>query len=152
MAKVYVICDMSGSMAEDGQRFIVRNLTRTVDQYFRLHDSIPELFVVHWSSDVDVAKWNPGQDFPEKMLVCSGKTPGEALVGKLSEIADGYFILITDGYWTHETGKEIATWSRALPDGHFRILTVGVDANPQLKGPDVFRGEDVLAALDNWAR
>lgn len=152
MAKVYVICDMSGSMIEDGRRFIVRNLMRTVDQYFRLHDSAPELFIVHWSSIVDVMKWDPGQDFPEEMLACWGKTSGEALADKLSGIADGYFMLITDGYWAHETAKIIATWSRTLPDGHFRILTVGVDANPELKGPNVFRGEDVLAALNNWAR
>lgn len=152
MAKVYVICDMSGSMVEDGRRFVVRNLVRTVDQYFRLQNSTPEMFIVHWSSDVDVVKWDPGQDFPDNMLACCGEASGEVLVDKLSGIADGYFMLITDGYWTHETWKKIAAWNRSLPDGHFRMLMVGVDANPKLRGPSVFFGEDVLAALDNWVR
>ena len=152
MAKVYLICDMSGSMIEDGRRFVVRNIARTVDQYYRLRAESPELFVAHWSSKVSIKRWNPGQDFPEEMLECSGEASGDDLVKELSGIADGYFMLITDGYWSNETRRKIAAWSRSLPNGHLRLLMVGVDANPKLKGPSVFRGEDVLMALDSWAR
>lgn len=152
MAAVFLICDMSGSMLEDGRRFVVRNLVRAVDQYFRLRNESPDMSIVHWSSEISIEQWRLGQDFPEKMLVCDGESSGEDLVKELSGIPDGYFMVITDGYWSHETRRQLAAWSRSLPNGHFRLLEVGVDANPRLKGPSVFSGEDVLAALDNWVR
>ena len=152
MADIYLICDMSGSMVEDGRRFIVRNIVRTVDQYYRLRGKKPDLFVVRWSSNVAVVRWNLGQDFPEQMLVCGGEASGSCLVDEFSKAVDGYFMVITDGYWTRETTKQILTWSRSLPDGHFRIVKIGVDANPKIKGPSVFSGEDLLGALEGWVR
>lgn len=152
MAEVYLICDASGSMVEDGRRFVVRNIVRTVDQYYRLHAEPPDLYLVYWSSETEIAKWNPGQDFPEQLLACAGSASGDSLIEALAEAPDGYFMLITDGYWTHETRRQVSSWSRSLPDGHLRVLKVGVDANPKIKGPSVFSGEDVLVALENWVR
>jgi hypothetical protein len=31
-----------------------------------------------------------------------------------------------------------------------RIIKIGTDANPQLKGTDVFSSEELFAALDGW--
>jgi hypothetical protein len=152
MADIYLICDMSGSMVEDGRRFIVRNIVRTVDQYYRLRNEVLGLFLAHWSSSVAIERWTPGQDFPEHMLACEGVASGDSLVEALSGAKEGYFMLLTDGYWTRETRRRIQSWYRSLPDGHFRIIKVGVDADPRLKGESVFSSEDLLSALEGWVR
>ena len=152
MAEIYLICDLSGSMVEDGKRFIVRNIVRTVDQYFRLRGETPDMFVASWSSDVAVERWSPGQDFPEQMLVCGGEASGSCLVDALSGASEAYFMLLTDGYWAPETLRRIKTWYRSLPDGHFRIIKIGVDANPRMGGDNVFSSENLLGALEDWVR
>lgn len=151
MATVYLVCDLSGSMLESGKRFIVRNLVRTVDQYYRLQKNHPEIKLVAWSNDAVIAKWEPAQEVPDAIITCSGTTSGENLVKKLEPFADGFFMFFTDGYWQSATTKAIGGWSRSLPQGHLRIVKVGEDADPRLKGPSVFEAEDLLAALRNWA-
>lgn len=150
MATVYLVCDLSGSMAESGKRFIVRNLIRTVDQFYRLQRLKPEIKLVAWSEETIVAKWEPGQEVPDAILTCSGSASGESLVGKLGSPSDGYYMLLTDGYWDIATRKRIGAWSREMQRGHFRIVKVGEDADPRLKGPSVFTAEDLLAALKGW--
>lgn len=152
MAEIYLICDMSGSMVEDGRRFIVRNIVRTVDQYYRLRGEKPDLFVARWTSNVTVERWNLGQDFPEHLLVCEGEVSGDSLVEALSGAKEGYFMLLTDGYWSRESRRRIQSWYRSLPDGHFRIIKVGVDADPRLRGESVFSSENLLCALEGWVR
>ena len=84
MATLFLVCDLSGSMVESGKRFIVRNLIRTVDQYYRLQRELPEIKLVAWADEAIVAKWQPGQEVPEAILACSGSASGEALVEKLA--------------------------------------------------------------------
>lgn len=150
MAALFLVCDLSGSMVESGKRFIVRNLIRTVDQYYRLQRELPEIKLVAWADEAIVVKWQPGQEVPEAILACSGSASGEALVEKLAPFQDGYFMLMSDGYWSPSARKQIGSWSRGLPDNHFRIIKIGEDADPRLKGPSVFSAENLLAALKGW--
>ena len=150
MATVYLICDLSGSMIESGKRFIVRNLIRTVDQCYRLQKSSPEIKIVAWSENPVIAQWQPGQEVPGEIVSCKGSVAGNDLVEKLAG-AEGYFMVFTDGYWPADTRKAIGGWSRGLPQGHFRIIKIGEDADPRLKGPSVFEAEDLLSALKGWA-
>jgi hypothetical protein len=150
MATLFIICDLSGSMVESGKRFIVRNMVRTIDQYFRLQRSQPEIKLVAWSDEAIVAKWQPGQEVPDALLACAGDVSGDSLVAKLDDNQEGYFMMLSDGYWSPSSRKAIGSWSRSLPNGHFRILKIGEDADPRLKGPGVFSAKDLLAALKGW--
>lgn len=150
MATVYLICDLSGSMQESGKRFIVRSLIRTVDQYYRLQKSQPDIKLVAWADEAIIAKWTPGQEVPAELLSCSGSSSGDALVDKLETVGEGYFMIFTDGYWPLSTTKRIGAWKRSLAGDRLRIVKVGEDADPRLKGPSVFYAEDLLPALKGW--
>ena len=150
MATLYLICERSGSMIESGKRFIVRNIIRTIDQYYRLQRGPSEIKLVAWSDEAIVAKWQPGQEVPDALLVCKGEASGEALTEKLKSVSGDYAAIITDGYWTSETRRAVGSWSKALGANHLRIIKVGEDADLRMKGPSVFEAEDLLAALKGW--
>ncbi len=150
MATLFIICDLSGSMVESGKRFIVRNMVRTIDQYFRLQRNQLEIKLIAWSDEAIVAKWQLGQEVPDALLSCSGSASGDSLITKLSDYPEGYFMMLSDGYWSPSSRKAIGSWSRSLPQGHFRIVKIGEDSDPRLKGPSVFPAEDLLAALKGW--
>ncbi len=150
MNTVYLVCDTSGSMAESGKRFILRNMIRAIDQYFRLQKNPVEIKLIPWGKEAMIAKWTPGQEVPEALLLCEGDASGEALAEKVQGLHDGYFVILTDGYWPPATRKQIGAWSKGLAPNHFRIIKIGEDADPRLKGPSVFTAEDLLPALKGW--
>jgi hypothetical protein len=41
-------------------------------------------------------------------------------------------------------------WKDGLSSNTLRIIKIGADANPQLKGPELFSSDDLFAALDGW--
>ena len=150
MSTVYLICDISGSMVESGKRFILRNLVRTVDQYYRLQKSQVEIKLIPWGKEAVIAKWVPGQEVPAALVNCEGNASGDALVEKVRGLEDGYFAILTDGYWSPDTRKQIGNWSKSLAPNRLRIIKIGEDADPRLKGPSVFDAEDLLPALKGW--
>lgn len=152
MATTYLVCDLSGSMVENGKIFVVRNLIRTVDQVARLKNAKHEVRLVLWSSQVEMLDWTPGNDVPQSLMRCrpSGLS-GAALAEALSVAPEDFLMLFTDGYWSDDARKTLGALGGTLSKGHFRIVKIGEDAEPRVKGPSVFSAEDLLAALDGWA-
>ena len=68
----------------------------------------------------------------------------------VGEKPDGKVLLFSDGFWSREDTKILKQWKNCLPPDTFRIVKTGADANPQLKGLDVFVAEDLFAVLDAW--
>ena len=59
-------------------------------------------------------------------------------------------LLLTDGFWPHASDRLLKQWRERLPSGALRIIKIGADANPQVRGPNVFAAEEFFAALDGW--
>mgnify|MGYP003823687419 CR=1 FL=1 len=151
MSSVWLVCDTSGSMIEGGKRLIMRSLVRQVEQFHRLgYAPKRELKLVLWSDDAARQSWNPGEDLPAELFECHGAADGEELVGLLGSPADDFFLILTDGFWSDESRSAVKRWKDSLRPDALRIIKVGADANPKLKGDDVVQAEDLLSALDGW--
>ena len=152
MAVLYLICDISGSMSENGKHLIMRGLARSVEQYYRLGYGKGEIKLVAWNKEARIVEWVSDNEFPPEMLNCTGFANAESLIELLGEQPDGKLLLMTDGFHTPENEKKLKRWkSKLLPDDALRIVKIGADADTQLKGADVFTPEDLFAILDNWA-
>ena len=82
--------------------------------------------------------------------LASLETSHRARLALLGEQPKDKVMLITDGLWARDDTKALKRWKDSLPPDTLRVIKIGADANPQLKGADVFIAEDVLAALDGW--
>ncbi len=147
---LYIIVDVSGSMSEGGKYLIARGVVRATEQYFRLGYGCADLKLVAWSKEARVVEWIPNKEFPPEMLVCERAANAEALITLLGEHPDGRVLLITDGFWSQDDAKALKRWKENLQQGKLRVVKIGADANPQLKGADVFAVEGLFAALDGW--
>ena len=63
---------------------------------------------------------------------------------------DDRVLMLTDGLWTLQDGREISTWRQTLPEGCLRTIAVGSDAHLPQSELDVFPPDEVLAALSGW--
>lgn len=147
---LYLVCETSGSMAEGGKNLIMRGVVRAVEQYYRLGYGKGELKLIAWNDTAGVVEWIADNEYPPQMLDCKGAANAESLIVLLGEQPDGKILLITDGFWRRDAAKIIKRWKNGLPPDILRVIRIGADANPQLKGKDVFPVEDLFAALDNW--
>ncbi len=147
---LYLICDKSGSMSEGGKHLIPRVVARATEQYIRLGYGCADLKLVAWGNEARVVEWIPDKEFPPEMLVCENAANSQALTTLLGEQPDGKVLLVTDGFWSQNDAKVLKRWKEKLQQDTLRIIKVGADANPQLKGKDVFSAEDLFAALDGW--
>jgi len=150
---LYLICDTSGSMSEDGKCLITRGTALAVGQYYRLGHGKAELKLIAWSDDARIAEWIPENEYPPEMLDCKGAVDAESLIKLLGEQIGGKLLLITDGFWPPEVEKVLENWKNSLPIDTLRIIMIGADANVQLKvkGFKIFLAEDLFLALDGWA-
>lgn len=151
MSSVWLVCDTSGSMIEGGKRLIVRGLVRQVEQFLRLGYGPPkEVRLVLWAEQVNDHYWDPQDEIPGELFECTGSAKGKELVEFLGD-SDGVKVLIlTDGFWSDESRQAIEVWRSGLPKNTLRVLKVGADANPRLKGDYVFESEDFFSAMDRW--
>jgi hypothetical protein len=147
---LYIIVDVSGSMSEGGKHLISHGVGRAIEQYFRIGYGHADLKLVAWCKVAQVVEWIPDKDFPLEMQVCKGAANTEALITLLGEQPDGKVLLITDGFWSQDDTKALKRWKESLQLDTLRVIKIGADANPQLKGTDVFAAEDLFAALDGW--
>jgi hypothetical protein len=147
---VYLVWDTSGSMAEWGKHLIARGVARAMEQYLRLGYGCADLKLVAWGDEARVFDWCPDQEFPTEMLVSEGAANAKDLITLFGKQPDGKVLLLTDGFWSHADAKELKRWRKGLQPDTIRVIMVGADANPQLKGADVFAAEDLFAALDRW--
>ncbi len=147
---LYLVCDISGSMLEGGKRLIARGVACTVEQYIRLEYGHENISLVAWSKEAQSVEWMQGEEFPSEMLNCKGSANAAALLSFLSKQPHDKVLFITDGYWSKSDVKALKSWGESLKKDTLRFVKVGADANPQLKGANVFAAEDVFAALDGW--
>jgi hypothetical protein len=152
MKTLWLICDVSGSMVESGKRLIVRGLVRQVEQYHRLGYAAPvDLKLVTWHAEARQIPWVPGDEVPHDVFECRGSAEGAALVQLLSNSGPvDHFMIFTDGFWSDEAQAAIMSWKAKLDPKALRVIKIGADANPKLKGDDVFESEAFFAAMDGW--
>lgn len=152
---LHLVCDISGSMSEEGKPFILRTVVTTVAQWLRLEYGLAEIKLCAWASEARYwPDWSIKDEFPAEMLVCKGAANGMALIELLGSELDGKVLILTDGFWTRDDAKALNRWQEGLPPNTLRIIQIGADANPhlskELKGARVFAAEEVLAVLDGW--
>ena len=147
---LYLVCDTSGSMSEDEKFLIMRGVVRATEQYFCFGYGCADLKLVAWSEEARLVEWLPDHEFPEEMLVCEKAASAEALIALLGTQPDGRILLITDGFWAQDEARKLRRWKEKLQSDTLRAVKIGNDASPQLKGADVFAGEDLFAALAGW--
>lgn len=151
MNSVWLVCDTSGSMVEGGKRLIMRGLVRQVEQFLRLgYGPKKDLKLVLWNDEATSPTWNPGDEVPGELLNCQGSAEGDALVQFLGTSSGAKVLILTDGFWPEASRDAIKRWKAGANPNALRIVKVGADANPKLKGPDVFEAEDFFAAMDGW--
>lgn len=152
---LHLVCDISGSMGEDGKAFTMRTVVMTVAQWTRLKYGNTDTILYAWSSEATQrADWSVEDEFPPDMLVCKGTSNARALLQRLDSEPNGNILILTDGFWERDEIKTLSNWLHRLPPDTLRVIQVGADANPHLlknlKGVKVFPAEEVFAALDGW--
>lgn len=148
---LYLVCDISGSMGDDGRPFIMRTAVMTIAQWVRLGYGRAQVTLCAWASQATLLPdWNVQNEYPADRLACKGTSNWKALAQMLGDKPDGRVLLLSDGFWSRNEARIFRQWRDGLPPDTLRILKTGPDTSPQLKGADVFAAEDVLAALDGW--
>jgi hypothetical protein len=148
---LYLVCDVSGSMEADGKPFIMRTLVMAIAQWVRLGYGRADVKLCSWGSDATLLPhWNAEHEYPAQFLVCDGTSSWKPLIHLLGAKPDGKVLLLSDGFWSRDEAKIVKQWKECLQPDTLRMIKTGPDANPQLKGPDVFAAEDLFAALDGW--
>lgn len=147
---IYLVWDTSGSMVECGKFLIAHGVARAVEQYLRLGYASADLKLIAWCDEVRVCDWRPYQEFPPELLVPAGAVKAEPLVKFFGTGPSGKILLLTDGFWSHTDAMLLKCWKQKLPPDTLRVIRIGADANPELRGSDVFAVEDLFAALDGW--
>lgn len=148
---LWLVCDASGSMIEGGKRLIIRGLVRQVEQYFRLgYATRVEMRLVAWRDHATPLVWNPGDEVPGELLDCRGSVGGAEIVSLLGRDPDDRYLLLTDGFCRDDTAEYLARWRDSLSPNALRIVKVGADSNPKMKGDAVFTAEHLLEAFDGW--
>ena len=147
---IHLVWDTSGSMGEWGKLLIARGVARAIEQYLRLGYGSADLKPVAWCNEARVLDWHFDHEFPPELLVPGAAANAKALVALFGTEPSGKILLLTDGFWSHADAKQLRCWKQGLPANTLRVIKVGTDANPRLKGADVFSVEDLFAALDGW--
>jgi hypothetical protein len=148
---LYLVCDISGSMGEDGKQFVMRTAVMTIAQWLRLGYGNAQIKLCAWASQATLLPdWDARQEYAVDLLACRGTSNWKALVQFFGEKPDGKILLLSDGFWSNNEAKVFRQWKDGLPTDTLRIVKAGPDASPQLKGAGVFAAEDLFAALDGW--
>lgn len=150
---IHLICDISGSMRDGGKPFILRTLVTSIAQWVLYGYGHAEVILWAWSIKVErISDWSPKSEFPVELLSCSGATNLSSLTQSFDSKLDGKVLLLTDGFWSLDDVRALKRWKGGLPPDTLRIIKIGADANPQLKGPELFSSDDLFAALDGWSQ
>ncbi len=149
--KLHLVCDTSGSMIEGGKPFIMRTLVTSVSQWTLYGHGRTEITLWAWGSEAcRIAEWDTDSEFPDELLACAGNANGLSLIQSLGDKPDGKVLILTDGFWSQDDARSLRRWMDRLPSNTLRIIKIGPEANPQLKGMNTFASEELFAALDGW--
>lgn len=148
---LHLICDISGSMGDNGKLFTMRTVALSVAQWLRLVYATAEIKLCGWSSKMlQFPDWRTRDEFPAELLSSGGGSKADTLIQHLGTEPQGRILLLTDGFWARDEARAMKRWKESLPPDTFRAIKIGADANPAFKGPDVFAAEDLFAGLDGW--
>ena len=148
---LHLVCDNSGSIGNVDKFFTMRTVVMAIAQWVLLGYARAEIRLCGWASETrHFPDWSTKDEFPAELLSSCGTTNGHALIQWLGEVPDGKVLVLTDGFWPQDESKVLKRWKECLPSDTLRVIKIGADANPQLKGVDVFAAEDLFAALDGW--
>lgn len=150
MKPLCIVIDVSGSMLENGKHLIAYGVVRSTAHYLSLGYGSADLKLLAWRNDATSAAWNPDREFPGDFLLSEETANTEGFIKLLTAQPDGKVMVVTDGFWAPEDARILKSWRSHLRPEALRVIKVGVDANPHLKGADVFHPEDLFAALDGW--
>jgi len=149
--KLHLVCDTSGSMSEGGKPFIMRTLVTSVAQWVLYGYGRTEITLWAWGSEAcRIADWDTSSEFPDEFLSCAGTANGLLLIQSLGDKPDGKVLILTDGFWSRDDARNLQRWMGSLASNTLRVIKIGLDANSQLKGTDIFASEELFAALDGW--
>ncbi len=150
IVNLFLVCDISGSMIENGKNMLTRGIVREVEQYVRLEcrNVMPKL--VLWNSSSTITEWGADDELPDSFYDCHGNVNATSLRDLLKVPDRGKILILTDGWWPKEEVFVMKKWKSMLPEDTLRIIKIGSDANPLLKGADVFSTDTFFCALDNW--
>lgn len=150
--KIHVICDVSGSMAENAKLFIMRTIVMSIAQWIRLDYMSAQVMLYGWVSGIQYfPDWNINKEFPQELLTCNRAINDKSLEQWLDEGIDGKVLFLTDGFLSKDEMKALKHLRSVLSDDSLRIIKIGADANPYFKEDYVFLAEDLFAALDGWS-
>jgi hypothetical protein len=122
-----------------------------VAQWVGLGYARAQIRLCGWASETHhFPDWSAKDEFPAELLSCCGTSNGQALIQWLGESPDGKVLILTDGFWNQDQARVLKRWKERLNSDTLRFIKIGVDANPQLKGHDVFAAEDLFVGLDGW--
>lgn len=147
---LYLVCDTSGSMGENGKNMLMRSMVRAVEQYIRFNYGQADLQLINWNVTAQLQAWNPDDEYPESLLECAGSASMCSLQELLAEAKDCKILILTDGYWSTEDDTIFKRWKRLVPPDTIHLITLGGDANPLQKGKDVFTSDNFFGAMDSW--
>jgi uncharacterized sporulation protein YeaH/YhbH (DUF444 family) len=147
---IYLVWDTSGSMAEWGKHLVARGMARAIEQYLRLGYGRGEMKLVTWSNEVRLFDWHADQEFPVEMLTSRNSVNVKALITFFETEPNGKIILLTDGFWSQADVREFHRWKECLKPNMLRVIKIGADTNPQLKGKEVVIAEEFFAAMNGW--
>lgn len=151
--RLALVCDTSGSMGEGGKAFIMRTTVMAVAQTVRLGNLHAEIRLCGWASKArHFLEWRTNDEFPKELFSCGGNSNGKALIHLLGEIPEGKVLLLSDGNWERTEARVLKHWEEGLHPDTLRVIKIGVDANPDLKGHNVFTVEDLFLALAGWQK
>lgn len=148
--QLLLVCDVSGSMSENGKPMLLGGAARLVEQCIRFGYAAADLRLVSWGASAEEIPWNPDDEFPERLLSPQGSSNAASLLEFLATAPEAAVLIVTDGWWPSAEARKLRMWKRSQPPDTLRILKIGADANPQLKGPDVFGPEDIFSLFDGW--
>ena len=151
MDQLWLVCDVSGRMAESGKRLVTRGVVRQVEQYFRFGYANPvDLRLATWNTEVKVHNWQVDDEVPVELFDCHGSSSSDALFSFIKQQLKSKFLVLTDGGWSGECGRSIRLESKSVGGDIVRFVQIGYDGSTALKGQKVADVDDLLVLLDGW--
>ena len=147
---IWLIVDVSGSMAEGQKLLQARGVIREVEQMIRFGYLQPgriRLSSVS-SSGVKEIPWDVDEEYPQCLLSAEGCFAGSALA-EFVRGSDDRIVIVTDGFWRTSVINEVKEAVAGKKPGRVRIIKLGSSA-AYLHGDCVFNAEALWEALDGW--
>lgn len=151
MEELWLVCDVSGSMAESGKRFVARGVVRLVEQYFRFgYAEQVSIRLATWSTEIKVCNWHIDDEVPEELSDCSGSSSSEALLSFIEHQPKSKFLVMTDAGWSSECERSMRRGLKKNATDNFRFVLIGDGGNSRLRGQTVAGVEEIIGLLDGW--